>query len=44
MANNFETEFIEVDGRRNGYVGVGIFSELLQNVQFYREEHDACCP
>lgn len=29
---------------RNGYVGIGIFSELLQKIQFYRGGCDACCP
>lgn len=44
MANSSETECAEVEGRRTGCVGFGIFSDLQQNVQFYREEHDACCP
>lgn len=37
IANNFETEFLEVESIKTRYVGVGIFSELLQKIQFYRE-------
>ena len=37
IANNLETELLEFESMRNGYVGIGIFSESMQKIQFNRE-------